>query len=76
MAKSSADVVLHLGDYIYEYGKGGYGTTKYTSALNRHNYPEHEILSLQDYRDRYKLYRSDEDLKLVHQKPNNGFGML
>jgi len=68
VAKSSADVVLHLGDYIYEYGKGGYNTTKYTSSLNRHYYPEHEILSLQDYRDRYKQYRSDEDLKLAHQK--------
>ncbi len=68
MAKSNAEVVIHLGDYIYEYGKGGYGTTKYTNSMNRHNHPEHEILSLKDYRDRYKLYRSDEDLKLVHQK--------
>ena len=58
------DVVLHLGDYIYEYGPGRYGDT----TLNRINLPGHEIVSLSDYRTRYSQYRLDEDLKAAHAK--------
>ncbi len=68
IAESEADVVLHLGDYIYEYGAEQYGTNAHTSALNRMPNPSHELLSLTDYRTRYKQYRSDPDLKYVHQK--------
>ena len=56
--------VLHLGDYIYEYGIGRYGDT----SIGRLNIPPHEIVSLQDYRDRYALYRLDEDLQAAHQR--------
>lgn len=56
------DAVLHLGDYIYEYGIGRYGDT----TIGRLNIPAHEIVSLQDYRDRYSLYRLDSDLQAVH----------
>ncbi len=55
--------VLHLGDYIYEYGIGRYGDT----SIGRLNIPPHEIVSLQDYRDRYALYRLDPDLQAAHQ---------
>lgn len=68
IAKSDVDVVLHLGDYIYEYGRGQYGTNQYTAKLNREVNPSNELLSLEDYRTRYKQYRSDKHLKLVHQK--------
>lgn len=68
IANSEADIVLHLGDYIYEYANGEYGTTDFTSVSNRQVQPSHELLSLDDYRMRYKQYRTDENLKLAHQK--------
>lgn len=64
MAEDEAvDLVVHLGDYIYEYAPGGYGDT----SLGRKVVPDHEIISLMDYRTRYSLYRLDPDLQLVHQ---------
>ncbi len=63
--REDISAVLHLGDYIYEYGPGSYGdTVKYA----RKNYPAKEIISLEDYRNRYAQYRLDEDLRLAHQK--------
>ncbi|KAG6030214.1 hypothetical protein E4U41_000155 [Claviceps citrina] len=53
--KDKHDYVLHLGDYIYEYGKGGERATK----------PAKTIWSLSDYRTRHGLYRSDPDLQLL-----------
>jgi alkaline phosphatase D len=57
--------VLHLGDYIYEYGPGEYATED-AEALGRLPEPPHEILSLGDYRTRYAQYRSDPDCQAVH----------
>lgn len=68
MANSDADVIIHLGDYLYEYGAGGYGSTAENAFLNRLHEPSDEILSLDDYRTRYKQYRSDASLQLAHQK--------
>lgn len=68
MAKSDVDVIVHLGDYIYEYGAGEYGTNQYTSSLGRTHVPAKEIITLDEYRARYKQYRKDEKLKLAHQK--------
>ncbi len=68
MAKSEADIIIHLGDYIYEYAVNQYGTNKFTNALARKHQPENEILNLADYRARYKQYRSDKNLQLAHQK--------
>lgn len=56
------DAVIHLGDYIYEYGPGRYGD----STLNREHYPRKEIITLQDYRLRYSQYRLDTNLSAVH----------
>ena len=67
IANSNADVVVHLGDYIYEYGEGEYGTNAYTDILDRVHSPKNEILTKEDYRQRYKQYRSDKDLQLAHQ---------
>jgi len=68
MANSDADILLHLGDYIYEYEVGGYGTNENTSSLGREHDPTTEILTLEDYRLRYRQYRTDEGLQLAHQK--------
>ncbi|MBT9395432.1 alkaline phosphatase D family protein [Hymenobacter sp. NST-14] len=67
VAASDADAVVHLGDYIYEYGAGGYGTTAATASLNRVHQPATEIISLSDYRTRYRQYRSDKQLQRAHQ---------
>ncbi|MBC8085529.1 MAG: alkaline phosphatase D family protein, partial [Hymenobacter sp.] len=67
VAESAADVVVHLGDYIYEYAAGGYGATPAVAALNRGHLPDKEILTLDDYRTRYKQYRSDKQLQKAHQ---------
>ncbi|WP_231758843.1 alkaline phosphatase D family protein [Microbulbifer elongatus] len=61
------DAVLHLGDYIYEYGDGGYATqnaAKIGRALPQDN--SGEILTLTDYRKRYALYRTDAGLQALH----------
>lgn len=55
------DAVLHLGDYIYEYATGRYGSV-------REYDPPTEILSLADYRRRYAHYRLDADLKEAHRQ--------
>jgi alkaline phosphatase D len=68
VADSDIDIVVHLGDYIYEYGIGGYGTNDATASLNRQHDPAGEILTLDDYRARYRQYRSDPQLQLAHQK--------
>lgn len=61
--RGDLDAVLHLGDYLYEYGRDGYGGD---AGLGRDVDPAHEILSLADYRARYAQYRSDPDLQSVH----------
>ncbi|MGB0523261.1 MAG: alkaline phosphatase D family protein [Flammeovirgaceae bacterium] len=67
VAESDADVVIHLGDYIYEYEIGGYGTNDLTTSLSRQHDPAGEIVSLDEYRTRYRQYRSDEQLQKAHQ---------
>ena len=59
--RSDLDFVLHLGDYIYEYGDGEYGDNP-ARLLD----PPHEILVLDDYRRRYAHYRKDADLQAAH----------
>ena len=57
MAKESLDMVVHLGDYIYEYeGKDG--------RVRKHL--GDEINSIQDYRQRISQYKMDPALKAVH----------
>jgi alkaline phosphatase D len=59
LAAQDLDAVIHLGDYIYEYGDGEYGDVRTVQ-------PPHEIVSLSDYRTRYGHYRLDPDLQEVH----------
>lgn len=56
------DAFIHLGDYIYEYGKGGYSSAE-DSANTRGFLPDKEIVSLDDYRQRYAQYHTDPSLK-------------
>ncbi|CUA76846.1 Phospholipase D [Rhizoctonia solani] len=53
-AKSTdADIMVHLGDYIYEYEEG--------------HLSDRELATLSDYRARLALYRTDESLAYNHQ---------
>lgn len=62
-ARADLDAVLHLGDYIYEYGAGAYPEAEY--GVRRHE-PAHEILTLADYRTRHATYKTDADLQALH----------
>jgi alkaline phosphatase D len=69
MVKQNVDVVIHLGDYIYEYAADGYATedaAKLGRTLPSDN--NKEIIKLDDYRKRYALYRQDKDLQAAHQR--------
>ena len=66
IAKSDLDVVLHLGDYLYEYARGRYVNPIAEETLGRAVSPVNEIVSLADYRERYAVYRSDRDLQAAH----------
>ncbi|HEY9800085.1 MAG TPA: alkaline phosphatase [Leptolyngbyaceae cyanobacterium] len=57
MAEEDLDLVVHLGDYIYEYGPR-------SNAPRQHIGPE--IITLTDYRNRYALYRTDANLQAAH----------
>jgi alkaline phosphatase D len=63
------DAVVHLDDYIYEYGAepGDYGMD-HGAALNRAPVPAHEIVSLADYRQRHAQYKTDPDLQAAHSR--------
>ncbi|MDH6519704.1 alkaline phosphatase D [Streptomyces sp. SAI-135] len=62
-ARGDLDAWLHLGDYIYEYGTGQYGTR---DTVVRQHAPTHEILTLADYRTRHGRYKTDPDLQALH----------
>ncbi|QQQ19482.1 alkaline phosphatase D family protein [Brevundimonas vitis] len=63
------DAVVHLGDYIYEYGAEAddYGMAT-GQALGRIPEPAHEIVTLADYRLRHAQYKSDPDLQAAHAR--------
>jgi len=58
------DALVHLGDYIYEYGPGGYGAAE-GAATDRGFLPNREIVSLDDYRQRYAQYHTDQNLQAL-----------
>ncbi len=59
--RADLDLVMHLGDYIYEYGAGQYGTTRTPE-------PSNEILTLADYRQRHAQYKRDADSQAMHRQ--------
>lgn len=60
-ARNDVFGVVHLGDYIYEYGDGTFGS-------DRPLEPPAEILTLNDYRIRHSHYKLDPDLMRLHQQ--------
>ncbi len=65
IAEENFDFVFHYGDYIYEHGR---------QLFDRQNRPLPRVMpgefgicySLSDYRRRYGLYKSDNDLQAAH----------
>lgn len=64
-ARDDIDAIIHLGDYIYEYGLSGYGGET-AIALGRIPSPEVELKSLQDYRQRHAQYKAEPELQAAH----------
>ena len=59
MAREELDLVTHLGDYIYEYGA-------IPGRVRAHN--SFEVRTVDDYRRRYALYKSDSALQAAHAR--------
>lgn len=57
--RNDIDAVIHLGDYIYEYG---------SSNPDRPVLPDKEIVELGDYRLRHSTYKLDYQSRLMHQQ--------
>jgi alkaline phosphatase D len=57
LAQEDLDLVVHLGDYIYESSWGRVHVRKHGTE---------EPWTLADYRNRYALYKSDSDLQAAH----------
>lgn len=57
MVREPLDLVVHLGDYIYEYAGRDDRVRKHVGA---------EINSLDDYRQRYAQYKMDPALQAIH----------
>lgn len=64
---SSIDVVVHLGDYIYEYGVDGFGGDV-GKRIGRNHLPNHETLTLDDYRQRHAQYKTDLGSLAMHAR--------
>lgn len=63
--ETEIDAIIHLGDYLYEYGIDGYGGEVGT-AIGREHVPPTEIITLEDYRARHAQYKTDPDLQAAH----------
>jgi alkaline phosphatase D len=57
IAEEDLDLVVHLGDYIYE--------TARTTTVRRHE-SAGEVITIDQYRARYARYRLDPDLQTAH----------
>ncbi len=58
LARRDVDLVVHLGDYIYEF---------YRKVQRDHDKPAPAV-TLDDYRGRYRQYRGDPDLQALHHR--------
>lgn len=62
------DLVVHLGDYIYEYrARGGYGGAT-GRRIGRNHQPGHETVSLEDYRIRHAQYKGERESIAMHAR--------
>jgi alkaline phosphatase D len=68
LAREDCHAIFHYGDYIYEYGpratSWSWALGEHVPNVRRHDGPE--VMSLDDYRRRYTLIRSDLDLQAAH----------
>ncbi|QYJ03179.1 alkaline phosphatase D family protein [Nocardioides panacisoli] len=62
LAEDEPDLVLHLGDYQYEYAKDTYVVDG--GNVRDHRGPETETLA--NYRQRHAQYKTDADLQAAH----------
>jgi alkaline phosphatase D len=63
--RTDLDLVLHLGDYLYEYGAGEYQAG---DEVVRPHDPPIEITLLEHYRRRHAQYKTDPDLAALHAR--------
>lgn len=61
--RDDLNLVVHLGDYLYEYGSGDFTAG---GTVVRRTEPPHETLTLADYRIRHAQYKTDPDLQALH----------
>ncbi|WOT37281.1 alkaline phosphatase D family protein [Streptomyces coeruleorubidus] len=66
LAADDVDLVLHLGDYLYEYAVNPVGGQRNYTDRTLPDLFNRETLTLEDYRLRYALYKSDPDLSAAH----------
>lgn len=62
-ARGDLDLVLHLGDYVYEYAPGEYQAR---DVVVRPHGPAAEMTELEHYRRRHAQYKTDPDLQALH----------
>lgn len=60
--RADLDLVIHLGDYLYEYGGDA------SEGFVREHQPPREIITLADYRERHAQYKTDPDLQEAHRQ--------
>jgi alkaline phosphatase D len=65
-ARDDIDLVVHTGDYLYEYARGIYPPAAATLE-GREIEPANEMIALDDYRQRYASYRVDPALQELHR---------
>lgn len=82
--RGDVDLVLHLGDYIYEYAADGYATED-AERLSRVPEPPGEVITEDDYQRRHSQYALDPDIQALkaaapwiaiwddHETANNAF---
>ncbi|MYR94340.1 MULTISPECIES: alkaline phosphatase D family protein [unclassified Streptomyces] len=66
LAAEDVDVVFHLGDYLYEYAVNATGGARNYTDRSLPAHYNRETMTLEDYRLRYALYKSDPDLRAAH----------
>jgi alkaline phosphatase D len=62
LADEDLDVILHLGDYIYEYASGEHPAP----GGDARSHGQAAAMDLTGYRLRYAVYRTDSDLQAAH----------
>lgn len=63
--RDDLDLVVHLGDYLYEYGVGDDAAA---DAVLRPHDPPVEMTTLAHYRRRHAQYKTDPDLRALHAR--------